>query len=101
MIIGCVQQPRPFKRKYSFGIGLDHQLNGKAWTTQGLWCDCLLRVNAYIGKINGKKFFLFIDNYAAHDNRKIFSELSVWNDPVSLQTPAANYSHLVLVSLQR
>lgn len=70
MFIGSAAKPRSFKKKSAADLGLDYHANRKAWMNKILFYEWLHRLDRYIGKEEGRKILLLIDNCSAHGKQE-------------------------------
>lgn len=66
MIIGSALNPRAFKKKSGQELGFDYHANKKAWMNAPLFFSWLQRLDQFIGRQEGRKILLLIDNCSAH-----------------------------------
>lgn len=75
MFIGTSRNPRCFKKKSREQLGLYYRNNKKAWMNSSLFFEWLRYVDMEIGKTEGRKILLVMDNCSAHGTTETVSQL--------------------------
>lgn len=75
VFIGKAKKPRCFKKNSGAEHGLYYKNNQKAWMTASIFFDWLHYVDRKIGKTDGRKILLLMDNCSAHGTKHTLPEL--------------------------
>lgn len=87
VVIGTALNPHPFMKKSGQELELDFHANKKPWMNKKLFYAWLILFQNKIGRTEGRKFLLLIDNCTASGKKKTMPLLlNVWVECLLVNT---------------